>query len=437
MPPESRNNTGPRSSPTARAASACGLLVTLLAALVAGCGASRNRSTDVVTLDFWNGFTGPDGTTMERIVRRFNRTHPRIRVKMQIIPWGTYYDKVTLGLAFGGAPDVLILHSNRFPEFANYKSLEPLDDLVKRPGFPESDFAPAPWAAGVWKGRRCAIPLDCHPIGLYYNTRLFRQAGIVDADGNAKPPETLHEFLEAAKKLTVDENKDGRPEQWGFAYTWLRTNAFTFLHQFGADILTPDYRRSGLDAPDAARALGLMQALCYQHRVCPRPEGADAWMGFQTGKVAMALEGVYMLASLEEQKELEFAGAPCPLFGKRRAVWASTHLLAMPAGPDRAKREAAWTFMRYLSDESLDWARGGQVPVRKSILASSGFRKLQVQYAFSRELPYIAYEPPTVSYNQVVPFYDAAIEASLNRIKPTDEALKEAARRINEVLERE
>jgi len=36
-----------------------------------------------------------------------------------------------------------------------------------------------------------------------------------------------------------------------------------------------------------------------------------------------------------------------------------------------------------------------------------------------------------------VPFYDAAIEASLNRIKPTDEALSEAARRINEVLERE
>jgi len=112
-------------------------------------------------------------------------------------------------------------------------------------------------------------------------------------------------------------------------------------------------------------------------------------------------------------------------------------LLAMPAAVDARKREAAWTFMRYLSDHSLDWARGGQVPVRQSILNSPGFKKLQVQYEFSKELPYIAYEPPTVSYNQVVPFYDAAIEASLNRIKPTDEALSEAARRINEVLERE
>ncbi len=409
-----------------------------LALALGGCAGDTQRAApEAVTLNFWNGFTGPDGATMEKIVRTFNKSHPDIRVKMQIIPWGTYYDKVTLGLAFGGAPDVLILHSNRFPEFANYSSLGRLDDLVKRPGFDKSDFAEGPWAAGVWKGRRYAIPLDCHPIGLYYNTRLFRQAGIVDADGNAKPPETLEEFLLAARKLTMDANGDGKPEQWGFAYTWLRTNAFTFLHQFGADILTPDFRKSGLDSPEAAEALGLMQAFCYEHKVCPKPEGADAWMGFQTGKVAMALEGVYMLTSLEEQADLEFAGAPCPLFGRKRAVWANTHLLAMPAAVDARKREAAWTFMRYLSDHSLDWAKGGQVPVRKSILNSPGFKKLQVQYAFSKELPYIAYEPPTVSYNQVVPFYDAAIEASLNRIKPTDEALIEAARRINEVLERE
>jgi multiple sugar transport system substrate-binding protein len=150
----------------------------------------------------------------------------------------------------------------------------------------------------------------------------------------------------------------------------------------------------------------------------------------------MAMEGVYMLASLEQQKDLKFAGAPCPLFGKKRAVWGGSHLLTMPRDISGEKREAAWEFIRYLSDHSLDWAKGGQVPVRKSILRSPEFRKLDVQYQFSRELPYVVYEPASVFYNQVAPFGDAAIEAVLCRIKPTKTALDEASGRIDRVLAR-
>ena len=43
-----------------------------------------------VVLDFWNGFTGPDGKTMEALARRFQAENPDVAVRMQIIPWGTY-----------------------------------------------------------------------------------------------------------------------------------------------------------------------------------------------------------------------------------------------------------------------------------------------------------------------------------------------------------
>lgn len=108
-----------------------------------------------------------------------------------------------------------------------------------------------------------------------------------------------------------------------------------------------------------------------------------------------------MLTSLEEQEDLEFAGAPLPAVRRKRAVWASTHLVAMPSAIEAGEAGRLWT-LRYLSDHSLDWARG-QVPVRKSILHSPAFQKLQVQYAFSKELPYIVYEPPTVSYKSNSP----------------------------------
>ncbi len=409
-------------------------------ALAGGCreqgkdGSSREAP---IVIRFWNGFTGPDGATMERLVRSFNASHPGIRVEMQIIPWGTYYDKLTLGLAYGDPPDVFILHTNRFPEYAHYEALEGLDSLVASGGLDPADFIEGPWMAGRWKGRQFAIPLDCHPQGLYYNTELFEKAGIVDEHGRARPPRDLAEFIDAARRLTVDADGDGKPEQWGFAFTWLRTNAYTFLNQFGADVLKPGLRRSGLSDPRAEEALTLMRRLIAEYRVCPSPEGQDSWVGFQTGRVAMALEGVYMLTSLQEQKNLRFAAAPAPLFGRTPAVWGGSHLMCMPAGIPEERRRAAWTFVRFLSDRSLEWAAGGQVPVRRSILDTPEFRRLEVQYQFSRQLDYVVNEPPSVMYNQIVPFLDAAVEAILTGILPPREALAEATRRIEAVLERQ
>lgn len=413
--------------------------VALIAALglSAGCRGERNTSADkVLILDFWNGFTGPDGATMEKIVRRFNSEHTGIRVRMQIIPWSTYYDKVTLGLAYGGAPDVFILHASRMAEYADCGSIRAVDDLAAKGDLDPKDFTPRAWAAAQWKGRQYGIPLDCHPIGLYYNTELFRKAGIVDAKGNPKPPANLTEFLADAKKLTRDTNGDGRPDQWGFIYTWLRTNSHTFLAQYDTGWLTKDVRSSDLSSPNAKAAFGLMTDMIYKYQVCPSPEGQDAWIGFRTGKVAMALEGIYMISSLEKQKGLKFAGAVCPVFGRHPAVWGDSHLLVMPKNISPARRMAAWEFIKYLSDHSLDWSKGGQIPVRKSILAQPEFRKLRVQYEFSKELPYVVYQPSSTAVNQILPFCDAAVEAILNKIKPMDEALSEATRRINAVLER-
>ena len=112
------------------------LLAALWLALVCGGCAhpptSRGVARDAqgrIVLNFWNGFTGPDGKTMEVMVDKFQQDNPDVRVKMQIIPWGTYYDKVTLALAYGGAPDVFVCHAARIPEFASFGKLRPLDEL--------------------------------------------------------------------------------------------------------------------------------------------------------------------------------------------------------------------------------------------------------------------------------------------------------------------
>jgi multiple sugar transport system substrate-binding protein len=428
---------GDRSGLTRRQALLAGGAALAGPVLGAGCGRGSGGGRGPITLKFWNGFTGPDGKTMEKLVREFERENRDLRVAMQIIPWAQYYDKLTLGMAFKQGPDLFICPAARLPEYAQYRVFKDLSGFIAEDrGIDTSDFLPLAWEASQYEGRPVAVPLDCHPQGLYYNKRLFREAGLVDSAGEPLPPRTLDEFLATAKKLTIDKDGDGRPDQWGFAFTYQRSNWYTFALQRGASSLTPDLRKAMLDHPQALAATRQMRSFITEHRIAPNPEGIDAWMGFRQQRVAMALEGIYMLTSLEEMKDLDFGAAPVPLFGEQRATWAGSHLLCIPAYADEARARAAWRLIRFLSDHSMDWARGGQVPARLSLIRSPEFRTLKAQSAFAEQLPYIRYEPYSTKITEVGPFIDMAIESALLGLKPVEAAMKEGAGRVNRVLDR-
>lgn len=417
------------------------LLACALLLLPGGCGPARESAeTDhgKIVINYWNGFTGPDGATMTAMVKQFQVENPDIEVKMQLIPWGTYYDKLTLSLAYGGAPDVFIMQAARFSEFASFNTLRPMADLCAQanPPLTDRDFAAIPWRAAHYNGVQYALPLDMHPIGLYYNTKLFKDAGIVDAQGNAKPPTNLAEFLDDAKKMTKDTDGDGRPDQWGFAITNEHTNWLTFAHQFGGDILTPDGKQGAMSSPACLQATWLMCDLIYKYHVAPKPEGVDPYLAFRQGKVAMQMEGIYMLSSFEEQKGLQYAGAPAPQFGPLKGVWGGSHLLCQPAGISPRQSRAAWRLMEYLSRNSLTWGKGGQVPARLAVEQSPQFQALRVQSQFAKQIGYIVYDPQVPKANALNQFVDPAIEAALDRLQSPEDAMRDADRRIDQLLKR-
>lgn len=399
---------------------------TLGAVLIAvGCALPvEETGSGPVEISFWNGFSGPDGKAMEAIVKRFNASQKDVRVRMQIIPWGTYYDKVTLGLAFGDAPELFVLHAHRVPEFAHHDALASLDAYMAKEGLGEKDFTPRAWPAGTWEGKRYGLPLDCHPFGLYYNKKRFREAGI------ARPPETYDEFVAAARKLTNPAKRE-----WGFVFSNLPVVGMTFLDQYGAEILSPDGTKTALRSPEAVAALTRMTEIVTKEKVAPPPAGIDAWESFRQGKAAMCVEGIWMKTSLEEST-LDWGAAPVPRWGPKRAVWAGSHALAIPAKISDRRKAAAWRFASYLSKESLGWAKGGQVPARTAVLASPEFAALKAQSAFARQLPYVEFEPRHVMANAITPFLASAIESAMNGLETPSGALNTAARRMENVLAR-
>ncbi len=150
----------------------------------------------------------------------------------------------------------------------------------------------------------------------------------------------------------------------------------------------------------------------------------------------MAFEGIYMLADLEKQTDLEWGAAPLPIIGPYPATWASSHVLCMRAGLDETTRQAAWRFMRHLSDRALDWAEGGQVPVRRSQLESPRFQAMHAQAAFARQSDYIAYMPPVPFIFEFFTEFDQAVERALRgSVAPLD-ALRAAEDAVNAAIAR-
>lgn len=407
---------------------------TLSLLLMSGCSSSGNGKK--MELRFWCGFTGADGRQILKIIKQFNAEHPDIHVTLQRIEWPQYYNKLFVAGLADRAPEVFVIHSSSVERFWQANLLRPLDDLASgTEPLNSSDFSPNIWEAVVREGRPFAIPLDIHMIGMYYNKKLFRQAGIVDEHGEARPPRTREEFLDAARRLTRDIDGDGNIDQYGYVFTWFRTNAITAIEQWGGHYFNASMTRAEMHNPANVEAMRFLSDLIYREKVAPVPY-SDAFLAFLQGRAGMAFEGVYLLNDLRRQKDLEYGCAPMPVLGNQPAAWADSHVMCINPELDKRRTTAAWTLIRYLSDNSLEWAESGQVPVRKSLLQSERFQKMKDQLAFAEQIPYVAYVPRIAFVFEFLSALDTAAEQVLRDTSTPEVALQWASEEVNRVLER-
>lgn len=403
---------------------------------LAGC-ASRSGRTSI---RFWNGFTGPDGRTMLRLVKRFNEENPDVYVTMQRTEWATHYNKLFVAGLGGRAPEICVIHTRTMERFVKAGFLRANDDLVagEETGKPldTSDLDANVWNGVEFEGRHYGLPLDVHAMGMYCNRRLFREAGLADSAGEIRVPTGREDFLEALMKMTKP-GIGADPAHWGFVFANWEGTVYSFMRQFGGAFFTPDHSRCLINNPENVAALQLCVDLIRRYKVAPPPENFDAWIGFRQGKVGITFEGVYMVADLEKQDDLDYMGAPIPIVGNRKAVLADSHNLCLRSDLKGKDLLAAWRFMRFLSDNSLDWAQGGQIPVRPSLRNTRRFAGMQVQSSFARQIPYVTYFPRMTFILEFTREFNLSVEyATRGRATPAV-ALREAESRVNKIIERE
>lgn len=406
--------------------------------MLAGLKAISNgaASSAKLHLNFWNGWTGPDGVAMLDVIREFNRENPDIEVSMQRMDWDTYYNKLMVSAMSHRGPEVFVIHASSLPRMVRAGFVADVSDLYgSKFGINKSDFEPKVLAPVQYGSKTVGLPLDVHPQGLYCDVDLFKKAGLTNPDGTIRPPRTGEEFIRDIK-ATQEIAANGDHDVWGFCWTMWRFNFMSLAPQFNGRYFDQN-GNPDLANPGNVAALSFMGDLMNRQKLIPTPESSTGWTGFRQKKVAMVLEGVYMVGDLKTLDDFHPAAASVPQIGPNPGTLADSHCLCLRADLTGKEREAAERFVAFLSQHSIAWAKAGQVPARISIRSSPEFEALPIQYAFSKEVPFVSFPPKTPLLFEMTQEIDLAVEKVLRGRATAKEALDVANQNFTQVVLRD
>ena len=408
---------------------------------LAGCGGGDDKAASggnggkdytgpKVDLKLWNGFTGGDGDIFKKLVDQFNGEHKNIAVSVATYKWEDYYTKLPGAVTSGNGPDIAVMHMDNLATNAARKVIMPLDDVAKALDLSENDFAPTVWKGGIYNGKRYGIPLDMHPLGFYYNKAVLKQAGL-DPE---KPPTTKDEYEAALTEL----KKAGIQGFWvsPFQFTGGMT-AYSMVYQFGGSMFNDDASKAVFNSDEAVTAVTWLTSMIGAGH-SPANVGQDAdYLAFKAGKNAFNWNGIWQINDLKKSTDVQWGVAPLPQIGSTKGAWANSHnfTITQQRKTDNNKIAAAKVFINWLSQHSLDWAAGGQVPARKAVREDAGFKALTEVASLAPELDFAKFPPAAPGISDVIGlFYKGFNEAVLGKKAPK-QALDDAATQANKMLE--
>jgi len=252
-------------------------------------GVANNASpTPPKTLTYWASNQGAslqvDKQILEPELKKFEE-QTGIKVNLEVIPWPDLLNRILAATASGQGPDVLNIGNTWSASLQATGALLPFDDAAFEKIGGKGRFVAAPLAATGAVGKPpAAIPLYSMAYGLYYNKKLFQQAGI------ANPPTTWDELVADGKKLTAG-GKYGLAIEGGNQSENIH-NAFAFGKQHGADFFDAAGKPT-FDTPEAVAAIKQYVDFIARDKIAA-PGNAEyaanqSVTDFATGKAAMLM----------------------------------------------------------------------------------------------------------------------------------------------------
>ncbi len=372
----------------------------------------------------WN-----EGKT-EQMIAKFNETYPNIKINVEFFPSDGMSDKYLVALTGGSGPDLVSINNEWVSTYAAAGGLLDLQTMINNESYDLTDFYDGALQGVTYNGDVYALPYRAETHGLFYNAKLFKDAGYDTI------PETWEEMTDALKAVTKGDVKGIAIPAGEWGNTTYQLINMILLN--GGSILSEDNTACTLDSEEAVEAAKYFVSLYRDAAVVPdslfENDNAAGRTLFINGLVGCFMTGAYDISTIKDTNpDLELATAMIPTFGDNPdslifAGW-STGVASYTKYP-----EAAWLFAQFLAsaENSVDYSTtfSARKSAAETYAADPLLAPLVEEIQYGRPLPVI---PELTQIRQGL--YEQIQLALAGEITP-EEAMATAAERANSLLQK-
>ncbi len=251
---------------------------------------------------------------IENATKKFTEKYPWITVDTIQIPNSDYNTKLTAWLPERYAGYRLYDRRIWATPGQRRKFVNLFDMFAKNGETKKEDFLDYIWynynPDNAW-----GISTAGETFGLFYRKDILEKAGVGAPPTKAENAWTWDQFVEAAKKLTIDKNgknaadPDFDPKnikQYGVTFETWKEPLNNFIYSNGGDWLSKDGKEFTLNKPESTEAIQKLADLINVYHVAPSPLAAKSLpamnVALQSGIAAMAIGGQWMNLDLGNAK---------------------------------------------------------------------------------------------------------------------------------------
>jgi len=394
-------------------------------------------SAQAVEIEYWQYFFEARVNAMDALIEAFEEQNPDITVRQTHFPYADYRTKVAAAIPADEGPDVVQLFYGWLNDYIEADLIQPLPTDVFPASEVEAEFFPMVEAMRR-DGQYYALPTAVRSLALFWNERLFEEAGL----DPAQPPQTLDELVEYAEALTQRDGA-GNLTQVGLTmgmtaqdHHWWRE---VLVRQFGGEPYVDDYRTVNYDSEAGRQALAFYTGLITDHGVSQIGFMDEPQAAFKAGRAGMHIDGSFRIGALQDTRGLNWGVAELPAGPDgTRSNFASYWVNAITTKAEGERYDAAVKFMEYVtSPEAMQlWLEVvGELPARPEVAMTDQNANDPVYGPFIRGLDYARAtvfanesEQRQVMVNMVdrILLEDAAPEEALSESAAAEQAILDA-----------
>ncbi len=325
-------------------------------------GCFHNKEKIIV----WTSMRPAERAVLDTLLQQFSTSYPQYRFsELFYAPEEARTNFIISSLA-GKGPALIHGASDNIGPFVELGVIRPMEDLFSKQYLESFIKKPIP-ATTYFRGHlyQIADRVGNH-LCLVYNKNLVK-----------KPPQTMSELIAMGKKLTVDENGDGRPDRYAIAWNYTEPFFFIpFITGYGGWIFDKEGHPT-LNTEATRKAAQLIYDLVNKYKIMPKEcdyEIANAL--FKDGLSAMIINGPWSWGTYLKNK-IPIGIARIPKIDET-GLWPAPLVSPMGysinANLKGEKLKIAVELVKYLTskESELKFTRiGGSIPSLKSAFHDS------------------------------------------------------------------